>query len=337
MNEEIEIYNSILLLAQSLIEGIEKISIGVEEFKKKKELFESLKQEQNKYEDEKKQIEIQITTYRTQSTNHGKNEIDKENIKKEKDVCFKKFGHEGFHTCDLPGHKCKDKCIKKNCYNTCHLLLEHDGEHTCESSHGCKNTCAACRNKYKYFLYDEHLELLCNEIKCKFKCELCASECSFEDHFHHLNTTYKNHICGKEHNCVKKCEKEGICQIMFTEISKTYNCLSGEIINYIYLRPDVSKEVCHKTIPSEKMTHDDEHICEKIHRCDNTCPDCKSFCSLIYNHTGLHEFTHRNKENCIFTNIEGNTIEINDETGIRKYQVKDEAVAKNCFNSCKRR
>lgn len=260
-------------------------------------------------------------------------------------ICDKKAGHNGNHICDLPNHKCFYQCLTKNCKETCTLEYEHKGDHRCDSSHQCQKTCGVCSDLCKYSIDDNHEIHDCKASKCKFKCLLCSSECSSIDHFHHLKAeeviykgeSRKLHLCGKEHNCDYECEAPGVCKIEYIEEIKTYESSIGENFNYVYLQPNVYNDVCKVAIPSNKLTHDGKHNCNERHRCTSECPDCKSICKHELNHSGMHAMIHRNKEHCYFTNKTGEQIVINDNQGARRYQVRDQAIAENCWASCKRR
>ena len=299
------------------------------ECKKLKNKLEKM-YKKNQLQHEKSELEKEIKSSCSCDTDHKCEGICVVCLDKK---CFKPSSHTESHICEKLDHKCKENCEKRKCKSICDRQYEHEGEHLCDSLHKCVKTCDACSNTCQYFSYDDHDRHECNEKKCKHSCVLCHSECSSDDHFHRTN----NHLCEKEHNCNQNCETKAVCKIQYTETPQTYETVLREKINYIYLRPDIIIEKCKKRIPRNAIKHEGGHLCDQNHRCTMQCPECKSYCSLSIDHSNKHEFTHRNKEKCYFTNQYGGQILISDEAGTRRYQVKDEAIAENCFSSCKRR
>ena len=60
----------------------------------------------------------------------------------------------------------------------------------------------------------DHEKHACHERYCPKKCIMQGSprSCGYKDHFHEL--TSDEHIYGNEHSFRKKCEENGICQIL---------------------------------------------------------------------------------------------------------------------------
>jgi hypothetical protein len=114
---------------------------------------------------------------------------------------------------------------------------------------------------------------------------------------------------------------------------------NGLKCNYIYLKPISDNKKCTKFVEANQVKHSDYHSCKGQHRCETKCPECRSVCKHEYGHSDYieHDFVHRNKEFCFFTNTTGEDIVIEDDTGKRTYKVKDQAIVENCNSSCKRR
>jgi hypothetical protein len=266
--------------------------------------------------------------------------------------CKYKAGHNGDHLCTKENHSCLFKCWLEGCDNLCTKEADHDDEHKCDDSHLCKAICDVCPDNCALKMTEVHDMHQCKSAKCKKKCLLCLEECGDLNHFHEHETetvTYedsrgsvieaKKHLCGRVHNCTKVCNSPGVCFITYEEVPKEYIDHNGLKCNYVYLKPISDNKKCNKVVDIEQVKHDDPHNCGDKHRCQTRCPECGSVCKHEYDHSALveHDFVHRNKEFCYFTNTTGEDIIIEDDTGKRTYKVKDQAIVENCNASCKRR
>jgi hypothetical protein len=266
--------------------------------------------------------------------------------------CKHKAGHNGDHLCAKENHSCLFKCAISGCANLCQKQIDHEDEHRCYDSHLCKKLCDVCPENCCLTMTEPHSKHQCRATKCKKKCILCLEECYNANHFHDneaesvslVNSTsamvtVKKHLCGKEHNCTSMCNSPGVCFITYEELTKEYVDHSGLKCNYIYLKPISDNKKCTKFIEANQVKHTDYHSCKEQHRCETRCPECGSVCKHEYGHSDSiqHDFVHRNKEFCYFTNTTGEDIVIEDDTGKRTYKVKDQAIVENCNSSCKRR
>lgn len=85
---------------------------------------------------------------------------------------------------------------------------------------------------------------------------------------------------------------------------------------------------------------DGSHDCKLLnHRCNFTCPECKSFCNKDYDHEGNHNTNaHRNKEFSVFVNTSKHSkIAVVVEGKKREYKVGDSCQPENCTQSCARK
>jgi hypothetical protein len=266
--------------------------------------------------------------------------------------CKHKAGHNGNHLCIKENHSCLNKCSLEGCANLCQKEIDHEDEHRCDDSHLCKSICDICPENCSIKMTVPHARHECKITKCKKKCILCLEECNKANHFHDTEAeeviiedpkgselTIKKHLCEKEHNCIGMCNSPGVCFITYEDVPKEYIDHNGVICNYTYLKPTSDNKKCTKLIDTYEIKHDSYHSCSEKHRCNIRCPECGSVCKHYYGHPSSieHDFVHRNKENCYFTNTTGEDIVIDDDTGKRTYKVNDQAIVENCSSSCKRR
>ena len=98
----------------------------------------------------------------------------------------------------------------------CSLKYEHIGNCLCNvKSHTCKEYCDICKEMkcghiYNHNLYD------------KVKCQKCNNQ--------FCKLSKKGHICSGQHDCQKKCDINGWCQIedFIKQEEQIYKTQSGE-------------------------------------------------------------------------------------------------------------
>ena len=291
-----------------------------------------------------------------------------------KKVCNKRYGHSDEHLCDeIYKHICNKYCYyfgkcKGNCDQFCKKEYGHTDKCDCKisshNSHLCFNFCfyygnsRGCNKECaKKFEHEGSCE--CN-VKpqyhfCKIKCELCESECGHV--YNHENSQSKmrcckckdqicaltgnnHHICGGKHNCMKKCQAEGWCEIksyvQFEE--KVYKSKNGEPIYYkVKKSQEIIKKYCRMKIKENETSHNSYHFCEvKVHKCGYQCPQCEYYCTEDVGHKGLH--------NCYHGNIKNSYISVSDKgliAKVKKYnkvynlQIGEKAIMFFCDEYCK--
>ena len=282
-----------------------------------------------------------------------------ENCKKNNYKCKKIFGHIDKHLCSKGKHNCSEKCNIESCIYDCTLKINHDEFiHDCGNKHPCEKICCVKECKRSCFLDKKNSHEIhdCGENICINKCELCHNSCGFMNHLHDkliqekkkdklkLNVDGEekivvNHLCGKEHDCKFFCDNKGVCNVGYDPIEKTWKNKHNEI-PYVYFRPKNSKEICNLQILKYEKIHKEIHHCGlKIHRCNEQCPECKSFCYKDIGHTGFHHSNnHRNKELCVFaSNKDTDVIELKNKGKVKKFIVGDNCEPITCDGSCKKK
>ncbi|KAG9305016.1 hypothetical protein G9A89_007419 [Geosiphon pyriformis] len=248
--------------------------------------------------------------------------------------CNQFAGHEGRHACEQ-SHACGARCVydgKRNCQSRCTKDVGHESTsgnevHLCEATrHYCGSPCSLKANTQKGE-YECHNTCIipCEEVHSVHKCENevcpiecpisnCHRRCESKDHFHDSEGGI-NHFCGGEHQCVQKCEANGICKIITepTAIVKEeaeYVNKFGSFMFTKYSQNDERLPCCIK-IPPYKFKHDGKHVHEEkkehkcsldcpadmglhikeeekkqynFHFCNVKCPNCGYYCTLPYNH-----------------------------------------------------
>ncbi|CAG8588725.1 6761_t:CDS:10 [Rhizophagus irregularis] len=241
--------------------------------------------------------------------------------------CRHKAGHKGKHACAKMIHLCGKACFlidKLNCQKVCSKEIGHDdGEHLCQSkrNHYCGKDCSLsihntkgdyrCPNKCIISCEEEHDFHHCENKICPIQCPIpdCKERCQSDDHFHAFSGSQQvNHFCGKEHQCRKLCEEDGICNVL-TEPKKqeeTYRGrVEGTVITYTKYIQVSDKLKCNKKIPPNEFEHTGKHTHKEegvFHYCDKQCPFCEYFCTLPYGHQQqIHDTKHGNMTQTEFT------------------------------------
>ena len=204
-------------------------------------------------------------------------------------LCNSYYGHQGSHLCDRI-HLCNKKCSLNGksggCNIDCCLKYGHQEECLCNagrSSHTCQKTCKLCYKNCGH-VYD-------HDNEDSLKCQKCLNEiCVLSE---------KNHLCGNEHNCNEDCKEGGWCEIESNIVQNnilTYVSSLGENIEYKFLKfKEKQRKKCNINIPENEMEHESIHSCKsKEHKCGYPCIQCNSFCTLKYEHRGLHQCIHGN-------------------------------------------
>lgn len=196
-------------------------------------------------------------------------------------LCTKDKGHENYqdsiHKCDLPEnkHSCLEKCLL--CNENCRHARGHD-----------KNNISS---------------IICN--KChNANCKLVEK----------VNIIGRVHLCGNTHECKEICQMPGICEISKTTF-REFTTNDSRRINFDLYEKPIKKEgvKCGIKIKEYEISHPLPHICKPekanctcekgsstcthFHQCGFECQQCGHFCTLPYDHFGLHNCYHGNIEN----------------------------------------
>ncbi|CAD8125404.1 unnamed protein product [Paramecium sonneborni] len=244
-------------------------------------------------------------------------------------ICNKKAGHD-----KIQEHLCSDKCFGTceigDCKNACMKSFKHDQQHNCQNDHPCKEKCKYCdKNCQKDHSIPHIHNHDCKEIYCTHDCSLCTSR--YQD-THNKSKDKGHHFCDQKHYCQEKCDDKGICKIEYEFKEVIWKSQISEFQYTKYKPKNIGKQQCNLEIPPGKLKHDGKHSCKnetekQFHNCNQQCPECNTFCDLRYGLQGVHSSDkHRNKENQIFTQKEGNLEQIEiyeSKDTIRKYQIGD--------------
>ncbi|KAH9289231.1 hypothetical protein KI387_033348 [Taxus chinensis] len=262
-------------------------------------------------------------------------------------LCKDLDGHEGGHNCKERNHTCGETCHlfekSSNCNNFCSLGPEHLGQqHKCNSpQHKCQMSCSleTCNNPCAMAVELDHEQHQCHEIYCPRACIIndCSRTCGVKDHFHGLDDTKAEHLCGSEHACTEKCQEPGICEIL-TELLRQTRVFEGQRGCFPYehvSEQNGQRKGCCIPIPPFEKNHRGPHVHTKnehcVHYCDTRCQACGYFCRHPMGHLGLHETTHGNMRNVRFISEEED-IDIKD----RKYKWGEKGEAEMCNMYCRK-
>ncbi|KAG9305010.1 hypothetical protein G9A89_007413 [Geosiphon pyriformis] len=211
--------------------------------------------------------------------------------------CNKFAGHEGRHACEQ-SHACGAPCVydgKRNCQSRCTKDIGHESNngneiHLCEATrHYCGSPCSLkaetqkgeyeCHNTCIIPCEEVHSVHKCENEVCPIECPIsnCHRRCESKEHFHDLEGSI-DHFCGGEHQCVEKCEENGICKIITepTAIVKEEAEYVNKFGSFMFTKYSQSPErlPCCIKIPPYKFKHDGKHVHEekKEHKCSRDCP-----------------------------------------------------------------
>ena len=223
--------------------------------------------------------------------------------------CQLGYNHKG--NCDCKSiHMCGEDCCYKDysigCKIKCHLELNHELPHLCESEeHQCTRDCSlrniskGCINNGKCNLKLPHIEGKCN---CKGE-HYCINDCYLKDISRECNIKcskpyghYGDCICGllEKHKCKEYCDFKG----------KAKGCKEICILNYGHNKNELhncgEKHFCLKDCSYTKLSrncdsdkkcileynHKDPCTCGGEHLCSKNCSinNCNKICNLPYNH-----------------------------------------------------
>ena len=223
--------------------------------------------------------------------------------------CQLGYNHKG--NCDCKSiHICGEDCCYKDysigCKIKCHLELNHELPHLCESEeHQCTRDCSlrniskGCINNGKCNLKLPHIEGKCN---CKGE-HYCINDCYLKDISRECNIKcskpyghYGDCICGllEKHKCKEYCDFKG----------KAKGCKKICILNYGHNKNELhncgEKHFCLKDCSYTKLSrncasdkkcileynHKDPCTCGGEHLCSKNCSinNCNKICNLPYNH-----------------------------------------------------
>ncbi|KAM3136527.1 hypothetical protein pb186bvf_011330 [Paramecium bursaria] len=255
------------------------------------------------------------------------------------------------HLCQNNNHYCKQKCQVKNCDGECQLEFNHPKEvnHLCNEQHDCEEYCQFCpKKRCRQSSLNNHKIHQCEQIQCTKPCffnqnyfnedKKCINLCN-KPH----NEIHEHHICSNQaHQCYNQCEQQGICKIgTYSEIIKEWTTQNGSKFPYKIYKQNSERIQCQQKIECQKIHHNGTHYCNEKHICDQRCPECQAFCTLKIGHQGKHQpHLHRNKEQQIFTALEGsgqNKLQIKEAGQKREYLVGESCEPETCSISCARR
>ena len=274
--------------------------------------------------------------------------------------CGLKFGHEGQHNCMQIRHVCNETCKYNSlngCEGKCQKEVDHIDFHQCsQKSHKCKNECSVktCAGSCIVEADVPHSVHKCNRNNCDNNCSVdgCLNKCKAEDHFHgnsmgsrftaeqHLpviNLFYTDHFCGKEHACIRNCQKEGFCHkvVEKAEEEATYQGKKSYFSYNLKFKEFGKKMQCRIKIPPFEKYHQGDHICSSnIHTCTVQCPTCDNYCNKPLEHQknerdSLHDTSHGNMVRRYFLANQGEF-----EIGMHKYAVGESSIAEMCHIFC---
>ena len=294
-----------------------------------------------------------------------KKPCSKKDLRQCEKICILEFGHDGDCFCGAD-HLCDKFCIYKDisigCKFQCSLLLNHEGEHICESNeHKCNIECSfkdksrGCINGGLCILKLPHSIENHNcggNHKCKENCDLkdfsknCRGECVRP--YGHIG----EHICAEIiHKCKQTCELYGKvegckkdCCLKYDH--ETPHCCDGQhYCNKICYFKDKSRSCINEGKCILSYNHKEKCSCGEInHLCTKKCSinSCQNLCNLICEHDGdshdCKEFHRCNKICSLKNNSKENSC---DGLCIREYNHQGECLCKipkenhKCKNLCK--
>ena len=284
------------------------------------------------------------------------------------------YQHEGKCICKEPHyHPCDKKCFlygkSKGCNEKCSLEYEHEGECLCNverNNHKCNKKCSlygksgGC-NEDCSLEYGHEGECLCtvkkNNHTCKEKCELCIDidiECGHS--YNHNNEidlicnkcngevcilAKKGHLCGGQHNCPEKCNKDGWCEIesLVKEDNRIFKCKSGDEISYVVKFQELKKKKCSIKIPKYEFTHPGTlHSCgeDLIHKCGFQCIQCEYYCQELKGHDGPHNCNHGNIKNSFISISDSKSVGLlKKDNKYYKFMEGEKAIVFLCDEYCR--